>query len=130
MIRYMDTTRYAATHNLLTTLQRRERSRGWLARKVGVSESLMRFVVGGSRTISADKAFRAAAVLDEPVEYLFRPVKKASTRKATDTRVSESLGNAIGDEREGPDPDEMLSPDDEAYWDAQDALRDELEGVA
>lgn len=37
---------------------------------------------------------------------------------------------AIGDEREGPDPDEMLTPDDEAYWDAQDELRDELEGAA
>lgn len=37
---------------------------------------------------------------------------------------------AIGDEREGPDPDEWPGTDDAAYWDAQDALRDELEGVA
>lgn len=63
--------RFAATPNLSATLQRRERSRRWLARKIGVSTSLMTFVVKGERTLSADKAMRAAAVLNEPVDYLF-----------------------------------------------------------
>jgi hypothetical protein len=67
----MSTTRYSATENLIATLRRRERSGSWLARKIGVSPSLVHFVLRGERTMAADKAIRAAAVLDEPIDYLF-----------------------------------------------------------
>lgn len=69
---HMDRSRYTATPQLTETLARRERSRNWLAKKIGVSSSLMYFLVKGERTISAEKAMRAAAVLNEPVEYLFQ----------------------------------------------------------
>lgn len=78
----MTAQRYIATTNLHATLQRRERSRRWLARKIGVSPSLLTFVVKGERTIAADKALRAAAVLDEPIEYLF----VATARNKPNTR--------------------------------------------
>jgi DNA-binding XRE family transcriptional regulator len=67
----MDAMRFTATENLFSTLERRERTRAWLARKIGVSTSLMYFLSRGSRTLSLDKAMRAAAVLDEPLEWLF-----------------------------------------------------------
>lgn len=67
----MKTQRYRATPNLDRTLERKERSRRWLARKIGVSPGLLFLLVQGARTLSAEKAFLAAAILDEPVEYLF-----------------------------------------------------------
>lgn len=67
----MSTQRYVATESLAQTLERRERSLSWLARKIGVSTSLMWFVSRGERTLASEKALRAAAVLDEPIEYLF-----------------------------------------------------------
>lgn len=73
-----------ASPNLMTTLQRRERSQRWLARKTGVSTSLMNFVIRGERTISVEKAYRAASVLGEPIEYLFvaTPRNEKSTEVA------------------------------------------------
>lgn len=68
----MEAQRYLATANLTETLRRRERSQRWLAKKIGISTSLMYFLVRGERTLSADKALRAAAILNEPVDYLFR----------------------------------------------------------
>lgn len=63
--------RYAATVNLGETLRRRERSASWLARKVGVSISLMGFVVNNQRTLSHEKALLVSAILNEPIDYLF-----------------------------------------------------------
>lgn len=79
----MSTQRYEATDRLIETLERRERSLSWLARKIGVSPQLMWFVSRRQRTLGADKAMRAAAVLDEPVDYLF-----ASTSVVTEVAVA------------------------------------------
>jgi transcriptional regulator with XRE-family HTH domain len=64
-------TRYTATPKLSATLRKRERSASWLARKIGVSVSLMSYVVNNQRTLSREKAVLAAAVLDEELDDLF-----------------------------------------------------------
>lgn len=71
IIIYMSKQRYAATPNLMEVLSRRERSLSWLARKIEVSPQLMWFVSRGERTLKAEKAFQAAMVLGEPLDYLF-----------------------------------------------------------
>lgn len=80
ILRYMSNARrFAATENLFATLERRERSRSWLARKIGVSNGLIYFLSQGQRTLSFDKAARAAAILDEPMEWLFRATDETIT---------------------------------------------------
>lgn len=67
----MDGQRYVASPKLTDTLIDRERSRRWLAKKIGVSPTLMTYVISGERTIGAEKAALAAAVLGKPIAYLF-----------------------------------------------------------
>lgn len=67
----MDGHRYIASPNLSDTLLDRERSRRWLAKKIGISSTLMTYVISGERTIGAEKATLAAAVLGKPVDFLF-----------------------------------------------------------
>lgn len=60
-----------ALPNLAATLAERERSQRWLAKKIKVSPTLMFYVVTGERTIAADKAALASAVLGKNIEDLF-----------------------------------------------------------
>ncbi len=63
-------TRYQST-NLDRVLADQGRKQRWLARRVGVSESLVSMLISGERTISADMAERIAAALDVPLFLLF-----------------------------------------------------------
>lgn len=67
----MDGQRYIASPNLTATLADRERSRRWLALKIKVSPTLMTYVVTGERSLSAEKAELAAAVLGKKVSEIF-----------------------------------------------------------
>lgn len=47
------------------------RKRTWLARKVGVSESFVRFILSGERTVSPELAERIATALGVPLFFAF-----------------------------------------------------------
>jgi transcriptional regulator with XRE-family HTH domain len=80
----MEARRYTPTDQLAATLQKRERSQRWLARKAKVSPSLMSFAIRGERTLSEAAALRAAAALGEEFDELFRstPQHEANTEVA------------------------------------------------
>lgn len=56
-------TRYHSKPTLKAELDRQERSASWLARKIGVSQQLVSFVLRNERTIAESKARLAVAVL-------------------------------------------------------------------
>jgi hypothetical protein len=68
---YMVNTRFRVSPHLEETLERKERSKRWLARKMGVSHGLLHFALKGERTVGTDAAMKAAVALAEPIEYLF-----------------------------------------------------------
>ncbi len=61
--------RFRATH-LAEILRQNERSQSWLARKVGVSVSLMNYIVKGERTMSFELASAIGDVFGLPL-FLF-----------------------------------------------------------
>jgi transcriptional regulator with XRE-family HTH domain len=75
--------RYIATSHLRETLEKQERSAAWLARKIGVSQQLMSFVLRNERTLGEDKAMLTAAVLAEDVAFLFTPIVTDVTKNST-----------------------------------------------
>jgi transcriptional regulator with XRE-family HTH domain len=66
----MSTKRYRATH-LKAIMDEQGRKRSWLARKVGVSESFIRFILSGERTVSEEVAERIATALGVPLFFAF-----------------------------------------------------------
>lgn len=56
-------------------LKHRERSRSWLARRVGLSPSHLHYLLNGRAPISADYARSMALALDAPEGVLFAPVE-------------------------------------------------------
>lgn len=75
----MDGQRFTASPNLTATLAERERSRRWLALKIGISPTLMHYVITGERTISPEKAALAAAFLGKPIDVLFMSTEMDNT---------------------------------------------------
>lgn len=65
-----ETRRYTAT-NLRSVLREQERTVAWLARKCGVSVTLMHYIAHRQRTASHQVAQRAADVLNVPLFLLF-----------------------------------------------------------
>lgn len=47
------------------------RKRTWLARKVGVSESFIRFILSGERTVSPELAEQISTTLGVPLFFAF-----------------------------------------------------------
>lgn len=66
----MSTKRYRATH-LKTVMDEQGRKRAWLARKAGVSESMVRFILAGERTASHDVASRISLAVGVPISFVF-----------------------------------------------------------
>ena len=68
----MDTKeRFIATH-LDDVLKQQGRSRVWLARRIGVSSSLMQFICTGRRTASAEVVEDVEAALGVPFFLMFK----------------------------------------------------------
>lgn len=62
-----------ATTNLPEILAAMERDRAWLARKMGVSLSLVCYVIDGKRTITPNFVDRACRALNLPASAIFVP---------------------------------------------------------
>jgi hypothetical protein len=86
----MNETRYISKPSLRTELARQERSAAWLARKIGVSQQLMSFVLRNERTISETKARLAVAVLGgDDIGSFFAPIT-TSVASRTRTHLTEA----------------------------------------
>lgn len=60
-------TRLRATPNLAAILAENERSQSWLARKIGVSVTLMHYIVSGERTMSQQQGEQIADLFGVPL---------------------------------------------------------------
>lgn len=82
-----DPSGYDGTH-IPAVLASMERDYAWLARKMGVSLSLVTYVVRGERTITRNFVARACRALSLPEQALFfvRPIMLASTDDALDSK--------------------------------------------
>ena len=69
--------RFRATH-LAELLDTHERSQLWLARKVGVSQSLMHYIVHGQRTMGIEVAQSIADTFNVPVFFFASELTDAS----------------------------------------------------
>lgn len=84
----MDTTqRFVATH-LDDVLKQQGRSRVWLARRIGVSPSLMQFICTGRRTASAEVVRDVEAALGVPFFLMFESTEVSRMATAVERQTA------------------------------------------
>lgn len=72
------TERYRATQ-LAPILKSQGRHQRWLAKQLGIHESYLSRVISGEKSLSADKAERAAVLLGVPLFVLFELLDRSDS---------------------------------------------------
>src|SRR3954453_6864269 len=64
--------RYVATANLAAVLEVQGRKQAWLARRLGISTSLLCLIIGGAKTVDRARGQQIADALGVPFRLLFK----------------------------------------------------------